>query len=420
MTFVDHGGLILVPTSDEEVLKMTRPRLAPWPLLALALAGGVSSARAETAEARMTRGKLAVDLGDTRAAERIFSDVAADGAASERARAEALVRLGVVQRTLGKTKASTTAFERAMQSPGRDAQVTGLLTLALAGVVPDPTRWAREWSDVRLVPQSAAAGSSLSVQWPVPGPEGVRKAFPATDMVTFDLENVSLTAFLYKLLTGNPAGPPLIPFANWPTSYQPPAAVRPLEFVIALGALGDPRVTVKASRMPWNELFGNVLASNGLGFVLHNNLLFIGRVEDLGAIQRVRGREYGGERVSFMLLCGSLTDLFRVLGDATGLQIVPDPAVKLSIPLGAEPSGAPKGRPGFPDPSMHWILALHLSERPSLEVLDLILASSNLAAAVIETSGTKPSPPVVRIMTRADVRGEPVDLSRVTLPATPR
>jgi hypothetical protein len=387
--------------------------------LALALAGGVPSARAETAEARMTRGKLAVDLGDTHAAERIFSDVAADGAASERARAEALVRLGVVQRTLGKAKASTTAFERAMQSPGRDAQVTGLLTLALAGVVPDSARWAREWSDVRIVPRSAPGGPSLSVQWPAPGPEGVKNAFPATDVVTFDLENVSLTAFLYKLLTGNPAGPPLIPFANWPTSYQPPATVRPLEFVIALGALGDPRVTVKASQMPWNELFGNVLASNGLGFVLTKNLLFIARVEDLGAIQRIQGPAYAGERVSFTLLCGSLTDLFRVLGDATGLQIVPDPTVKVTLQVEAtEPSVAPKGRPGFPDPSTQWILGLHVSERPSLQVLDLILASNDLAAARVATDKEKPSPPVLTIGRRSDIRGEPVDLSKVTLPVT--
>jgi hypothetical protein len=386
--------------------------------LALALAGSVPSARAETAEARMTRGKLAVDLGDTRAAEELFSQVAADGAVSERARAEALVRLGVVQRTLGKTRASTTAFERAMQSPGRDAQVTGLLTLALAGVVPESARWAREWSDVRLVPQSSAAASSLSVQWPAPGPEGVRKAFPATDVVTFDLENVSLTAFLYKLLTGNPSGPPLIPFANWPASYQPPAMVRPLEFVIALGALGDPRVTVKASKMPWNELFGNVLASNGLGFVLTKNLLFIARAEDLGALQRIQGPAYAGERVSFTLLCGSLTDLFRVLGDATGLQIVPAPTVTVTLPVGAaEPVGR-KGRPGFPDPNTQWILALHLSERPSLQVLDLILASNNLAATRLEISGAKPSPPVLTIGRRADIKGEPVDLSRLTLPPT--
>ena len=364
----------------------------------------------------MTRGKVAVDLGDTQAAERLFSDVAADAAVPERARAEALVRLGVVHRTLGNAKASAEAFERAMQSPGRDAQVTGLLTLAVAGVVPDSTRWARQWSDVRLV-QSPAAGSPLSIKWPGPGPEGVRRAFPATDVVTFDLENVSLTAFLYKLLTGNPAGPPLIPFANWPTSYQPPAAVRPLEFVIALGALGDPRVTVKASKMPWSDLFGNVLASNGLGFVLTKNLLFIARVEDLGALQRIQGPEYAGERVSFTVLWGSLADPFRVLSDATGLQIVPDPTVKVT--LGAEASaGLQKGRPGFPDPSTQWILALHVSEWPSLKVLDLILASNNLAATRLEAGGAKPSPPVLTIGRLADIKGERVDLSKLTLPAS--
>jgi len=391
--------------------------LARWPLLALALAGSVPSARAEMAETRMTRGKLAVDLGDTRAAEELFSQVAADGAVSERARAEALVRLGVVQRTLGKANASATAFERAMQSPGRDAQVTGLLTLALAGVVPDPTRWAREWSDVRLVPQSAAAGAPLSIQWPGPGPEGVRKAFPARDPVTFDLENVSLTAFLYKLLTGNPKGLPLIPFANWPTSYQPPTAVRPLEFVIALGALGDPRVTVKASSMPWNELFENVLASNGLGFVLQNNLLFIARVQDVGVLRRVHGRAYGGEAVSFMLLSDSLEDLFRLLGDATGFQIVSDPTVKLSLLSIAEHSGPlTKGRPGYPDPTTPWILALHISKRPAMQVLDLILAANDLVATRLEISGAKPSPPVLTIGRRADIKGEPVDLSRLTLP----
>jgi len=235
--------------------------------------------------------------------------------------------------------------------------------------------------------------------------------------VTFDLENVSLTAFLYKLLTGNPKGLPLIPFANWPTSYQPPTAVRPLEFVIALGALGDPRVTVKASSMPWNELFENVLASNGLGFVLQNNLLFIARVQDVGVLRRVHGRAYGGEAVSFMLLSDSLEDLFRLLGDATGFQIVSDPTVKLSLLSIAEHSGPlTKGRPGYPDPTTPWILALHISKRPAMQVLDLILAANDLVATRLEISGAKPSPPVLTIGRRADIKGEPVDLSRLTLP----
>lgn len=395
------------------------PALPVLSALALTLAGSMQSAAAEEAEERMTRGKLAADLGDPRAAEQLFADVAADAAVPATARAEALVRLGVVQRALGKTQASTAAFQKAMQSPGRDAQVTGLLTLALAGVVPDPARWASEWPNVRLVARSGSDDSPPSIQWPGPGPEGVREAFPAMDPVTLDLENVSLTAFLYKLLTGNPPGPPLIPFANWPTSYQPPAAVRSLEFVVALGALRDPRVTVKASRMPWNELLENVLASNGLGFVLEKNLLFIARLEDLGAIQRVHNRAYAGEPVSFMLLCGSLADLFRLLGDITGLQIVPDPTVTLSLAPGvAEQSGPPKGRPGFPDPSMQWIVALHVSKRPALQVLDLILVSNDLAATRIDAPGAKPGTTVLRIGKLADIRGETVDLSKLPLPAT--
>ena len=388
--------------------------------LMVTLAARVPSAMAEAAEERMTRGKLAADLGDSRAAEQLFANVAADAAVPATARAEALVRLGVVQRSLGKTEESAAAFQKAMQSPARDAQVTALLTLALAGVVPDPARWAREWPNVRLITQSGAAGSIPSIQWPGPGPEGVRKAFPARDPVTFDLENVSLTAFLYKLLTGNPEGLPLIPFANWPTSYQPPTVVRPLEFVIALGALGDPRVTVKAKGKPWNELFENVLASNGLGFVLQNNLLFIARVQDLNDLQRVHGPAYGGEPVSFMLLSDSLEDLFRVLGDATGFQVVPDPTVKLSLLSIAEHSGPlTKGRPGYPDPSTPWILALHISKRPAMQVLDLILAANDLAATRIESATAKPGTRVLRIGRLADVRGETLDLSKLR-PVTPQ
>ena len=401
----------------------TRGRWSALPVLAalaLTLAARVPSALAEVAEERMTRGKLAADLGDPRAAEELFANVAADGAVPATARAEALVRLGVVQRSLGKTEASAAAFQKAMQSSARDAQVTALLTLALAGVVPDPTRWAREWPNVRLVAQSGTAGSPPSIKWPGPGPEGVRQAFPARDPVTFDLENVSLTAFLYKLLTGNPEGLPLIPFPNWPTSYQPPAAVRPLEFVIALGALGDPRVTVKASSMPWNQLFENVLASNGLGFVLQKNLLFIARVQDLGALQRVLGRAYGGEPVSFMLLSDSLEDLFRLLGDATGFQIVPDPAVKLTLGIDEHSGPLTKGRPGFPDPGTRWILALHVSKRPAMQVLDLILSSNDLAATGTERPGAKPGTTVLKIGKLADVRGQTVDLSKLMPAPTPQ
>src|SRR5258708_303912 len=101
-----------------------------WPVLsalALTLIGRMPCAMAEAAEERMTRGKLAADLGDTRGAEELFAKVAADTGVPANARAEALVRLGVVQRSLGKTEASAAAFQKAMQSPARDADITRLL-----------------------------------------------------------------------------------------------------------------------------------------------------------------------------------------------------------------------------------------------------------------------------------------------------
>jgi hypothetical protein len=300
-----------------------------------------------------------------------------------------------------------------MQSPGRDAQVTRLLTLAVAGVVPDGKRWASAWPKVRLATGSGAADAHPSIQWPGPGPQGVQEALPARDPVSFDLEDVSLTAFLYKMLTGNPPGPPMIPpgFANWPRSYQPPAAVQRLEFAVAAGTLPDPRVTVKASNMPWNELFENVLASNGLGFVLEKNLLFIARVEDLGSVDRVRGRVYEiGNPVRWTIICATLADLSRILSDVTGLQLVPDRSVNWMFAPGAHPAT-----------NVNWLFALRVSEHPALQVLDLILATNGLAAARIAApAGAKPGTTALRISRLAEIEGDAVDLSRLTPAVRPQ
>jgi hypothetical protein len=288
-------------------------------LSALEVAGTAPSAMAGTPEELMTKGKLSADLGDPRGAEQAFVKLATDAATPESTRAEALVRLAVVQRALGKAQASAATFQKAMQSPGRGAQVTRLLTLALAGVAPDRTRWASEWPKVRLATRSGSPDSHPSIVWPGPGPQAVREAFRINDPVTFDLEDVPLVPFLYHLLVsrrpGIPEPMPVPGFESWPQAYQPPAAVQGLDFVIHAGVGGVvadwsrwPRVTVKVASVPWNELFENVLASNGLGFVLDRNVLFIARVEDLGSIERVRGRAYGGPLIKLHLLTADLVD----------------------------------------------------------------------------------------------------------------
>ena len=395
-------------------MRTTRNAVALWLLFALPLAGGTPAA-AEEAEARMTRGKLAADLGDSHTAEQLFADVAADAALSSNARAEALVRLGVVQRALGKTQASAAAFQKAMQSPGRDADITRLLTLAVAGVAPDRARWSSQWPKVRLASSSVAANPQPAIAWPGPGPQDVRKAFPSRDPVTFDLEDVPLIALLHHLLTPWRPGDKSCPqcnwpgarttrgFESWPESYQPPAAVQRLDFVIHSGVQGhladnilDPRsarVTVKVSDMPWNELFENVLASNGLGFVLEKDLLFIARVEDLGAFERTRGRVYGGPSIHLNFLDARIGFVLGLFSDVTDLRIAPD----------ADLEGA---------------VTLVVSERPAMLVLDLALAANDLGPTPVEARDALPGWTGLRIRRLAELKGEAVDLSKL-MPAAP-
>jgi hypothetical protein len=219
------------------------------------------------------------------------------------------VRLAVVQRALGKAHASAATFKKAMQSPGRGAQITRLLTLAVAGVAPDPARWASQWPKVRLSTNSGSPDPHPSIAWPGGVPYGVREAIPAKESVTFDLEDVSLSSFLFSMITGGnrmPDGSPprhsprqLPGFENWPGSYVSPKAAPALDVIIHAGVRGQ--VTVKASNMAWNELFENIMASNGLGMVLEKKLIFIARAEDLGAFERIRGRTYDSWPIDLML-----------------------------------------------------------------------------------------------------------------------
>ena len=379
-------------------MKSTRSALLVL-LSGLELAATAASAMTGTHQELMTKGKLAADLGDQRGAEQAFAQLAADAATPESARAEALVRLGVVQRALGKAQASAATFQKAMQSPGRGAQVTRLLALAVAGVVPDRTRWASEWPKVRLASRSGAGGAHPSIAWPGVASHRLQDAIPARDPVTLDLEDVSLPSFLYSLITGGsrlPDGTPLrspreIPgFENWPDSYVSPTTVQGLDFVIHAGVQGG--VTVKTSSMPWNELFENVLASNGLGFILERRLIFIARTADLGAIERIRGRAYQSWPIDLLF---SHANLFDVLSMFKGIT----------------------DHPFAPDANLQGWIDLRFTKRLAFECLDLILVAHDLAITRLEPPDSKPGATILRISKLSDVRGETVDLS--TLPPTP-
>jgi len=358
----------------------------------------------------MTQGKLAMDLGDLAAAERVFAGLAADPVASAHMRAEAQVRLGVVQRALGKASASAASFQGAIESPARDAEVTRLLALALAGVAPDRRSWATEWPRVRFTAPTGPAGRSPSIRWPGVPPPDVQALFPGSGPVTIDLEDVPLSAFLHHFLLAwrpglqsarswpGPRAEAGYGFETWPTPFEPPAAIRRLDFVIHSGverplaggstdALG-PRVTVKAAGMPWSELFENVLASNGLGLVIDGGILFIARTEDLATFDRVRQRRYADLPISLNFLDGDLRDVFRLLAEVSGLQLVPDGDL-----------------PGA--------FTTVVTERPVMEVLDLLLAANDLAATRVPVPDGDQAATALRIRKLAAAGGDAVDVSQL-------
>lgn len=402
----------------------TRARIAIATFVTSTLAG--PSVMAASVEERLTQGKLAADLGDHAAAEKVFLSVTTDPSAAEPARAEALVRLGVIQRTQGKAQASTAAFERAMSSPARDAAVTRLLVLAVAGVAPERARWEKDWSKVRL----AARAGALAIEWPGPAPKGIRARFPS-DPVTFDLQDVSLTGFLTSFLgalSAEKIRKGMLGFENWPLSYEAPIAVqgRKMDFVIHADVQGyrpdafDARaahLSVKATNMPWNELFENVLASHGLGFVLEKNLLLIAPPEKLGALDRARGRSYAGRTISLNLHNARPYPGMVTKAD-TLEEYRKDPTARVHDPgLFAGFFQDVWGFHFVPDPDLRGTVNYRLMDRPAMEVLDLMLASLDATAVRLPDENGKQ---VLRICHLTAAGEKVLDLSKVQPAADPR
>jgi hypothetical protein len=116
--------------------------------------------------------------------------------------------------------------------------------------------------------------------------------------------------------------------------------------------------------------------------------------------------------VSWTILCATLADLFRILSDVTGLQLVPDPRVNWMFVPPVDFNRATNAS---------WLFALRVSEHPALQMLDLIMAANALAATrIAPPPDAKPGTTTLRISRLADVEGDAVDLSRLTPSARPQ
>jgi hypothetical protein len=71
-----------------------------------------------------------------------------------------------------------------------------------------------------------------------------------------------------------------------------------------------------------------------------------------------------------------------------------------------------------PDADLEGAVTLVVSERPAMLVLDLVLAANDLAPTPVEARDAQPGRTGLRIRRLADLKGDPVDLSKI-MPAVP-
>jgi hypothetical protein len=236
-------------------------------VVVLAGSAGLASAAEDAASRalldRMTQGKVDTDLGRYEAAIAAFAAVADAKDATPALRTEALVRLGVARRESGDGEGAFHAFESASNDPGLDRDTKALLVRGLGGVLPADERWEKIWSDVSFVPdRSDPREPTLEILWPgVPRPTRAREGTPISlDFQDGDLQDIFR---LFADITG-------------------------LNVVVYPGTQG--KASLKVNEEPWPGVLQRILAANGYAYVWNDNILVIGRAEDLPPQRHFTGR----------------------------------------------------------------------------------------------------------------------------------
>lgn len=242
----------------------------------------------------MAQAKVETDLGNYDAAIRALTALTESGDAPPALRAEGLVRLGVARRGAGDLEGAVQAFEKASKGSGMDGDTKALLVQALGGALPANERWADVWPRVSFtVDRSEPKRPTLVVVWPDVPPKQVYSGQPITlDFKDGDIQNVFR---LFADLAG-------------------------LNVVVFPGVRG--RVTFKAHSEPWDSCLDRILAANGLAYQAEDNVLLIGRPQQLEP-----RRPYSGQRMNLDYRDRDLNEGLAEIAASGGAAVVIDPAV---------------------------------------------------------------------------------------------
>jgi hypothetical protein len=235
-------------------------------LALLVVAGGwtIAPAWAEDAAALLTQGKLDVDLGKPQEAARAFEAVAADTTAPAPLRAEALVRLGLVRRSMGDAKGAADAFEDALTEHGDDKDSRRLLVQAVGNTMPDEERWKAIWEKVAVkVDRTDPERPIVGVEWP--GVPATSRTYTGKANVTFDFKDAALND-IFRLF----------------------ADVSGLNIVVHPGTRG--KITTNLRDVPWDQALDEVLRPHGYAANRVGNLVEIGPPDRLGTRRQFDGK----------------------------------------------------------------------------------------------------------------------------------
>jgi hypothetical protein len=256
-------------------------RYLTWVVPFVLAASAVSAVSAEDASQALARGKLESDLGHPKLAAEAFAAVARAPEATPQQRWESLVRLGVARRDAGDAAGSTSAFEAAFRSHGKDPEALHFLLLALGHALPDKERWERIYRQVTLdVDRRVPERPTVRIYWPG-APVGLCPC--SGTPINLDFREGNLQD-VFRLL----------------------ADVSGLNVVVQPGVHG--RIDYRANGIAWDEVLERMLAPYGYVAQLEGNVLWIGRPEEAGA-----RRTFAGAPLSFEYRDKDLIEALREL-----------------------------------------------------------------------------------------------------------
>jgi hypothetical protein len=271
--------------------------------------GGAQAA--DNLQEEMTGAKLQADLGNHEAAAEVFGRLAGDPATPRPLRAEALVRRGTARWSMGNTRAAVDDFARAMKEHGDDEAAVRLLVHAVGGIVPGGDRWRRLWPQLQLgIDRTDPANPSPRILWPDANWQG-QKLLDDGKAKVVRFERAGARPY-----TGMPIN---LHFqdGDFGDILRLFADISGLNVVVDPGTRGE-ATTFRVQGVPWDDVLDRFLQALGLSYQLNENVLRIGRYEDVWRRPLAR---YTGKTIDLDFHEVDLEEALRTIAAHGGVRV---------------------------------------------------------------------------------------------------